>query len=129
MVRWTTSSTSASWIDKYFAKQLECQVQLVDSDDPILDAAMVKQLAKHLGKVARLGRRVIKFKKRDANKRTWAIANKYFREAIDDLDDENKAYGMEPGLQANAAVAASHQKAEAGQKARDDIADQMSNSF
>ena len=39
-------------IDKYFAKQRECQVQLADSDDPISDAAMVKQLANHLGKVS-----------------------------------------------------------------------------
>ena len=116
-------------IDKYFAKQRECQVQLADSDDPISDAAMVKQLAKHLGKVPGIGRRVIKFERRDAHERTWAIAKTYFREVIDDLDAENQAYGMEPGLQANATVAASHQKAEAEQKARDDIADQMSGSF
>ena len=45
------------------------------------------------------------------------------------MDDEHKAYGIEPGLQANTAAAASHQKAEAEQKARDDIADQMSDSF
>ena len=116
-------------IDKYFTKQLECQVQLADSDDPISDAAMVKQLAKHLGKIARLGMKVIKFEKRDADERTWAIAKKYFRDAIDDLDDEHKAYGMEPGLQANAAAAASQQKTEAEQKASDDIANQMSDSF
>ena len=123
-------------IDKYFAKQRECQVQLADSDDPISDAAMVKQLAKHLGKIPGLGRKVLKFERKDANERTWARAKKYFRDAIDDLDDENKAYGMEPGLQANAAVLAktntvlaSQQRAEAEQKARDEIADKMSGSF
>ena len=36
---------------------------------------------------------------------------------------------MEPGLQANAAVAVSQQKAEAEQKARDEITDQMSDLF
>ena len=123
-------------IDKYYAKQRECQVQLADSDDPISDAAMVKQLAKHLGKIPGLGRKVIKFERKDANERTWARAKKYFRDAIDDLDDENKAYGIEPGLQANAAVLAktsgvlaSQQQAEAEQKARDEIADKMSGSF
>ena len=45
------------------------------------------------------------------------------------MDDEHKAYGMNPGLQGNAAVAASHQKAETDQKARDNITDQMSDSF
>ena len=45
------------------------------------------------------------------------------------MDDENKAYGMEPGLQANTAAVASQQKAEAEQKARDEIADKMSGSF
>ena len=38
-------------------------------------------------------------------------------------------YGMEAGLQANAAVAASQQQAEAEQKARDDVANQMSGPF
>ena len=90
---------------------------------------MVKQLAKHLGKIFGLGRKVVKFKKRDVNERTWAKAKKYFRDVIKDLDDENKAYGMEPGLQANTAVVASHQKVEAEQKGRDEIADQMSDSF
>ena len=70
---------------------------------------MVKQLAKHLGKIAGLGKKVIKFEKRDADKRTWAIAKKYFSDAINDLDDKNKAYGMEPGLQANTADVASQQ--------------------
>ena len=116
-------------IDKYFAKQRECQVQLADSDDPISGAAMVKQLAKHLGKIAGLGKKVIKFEKKAANERTWAEAKKYFRDAIEDLEDENKAYGLEPGLQANAAVTTNRQKVDAEQKARDEIADQMSGSF
>ena len=47
-------------INKYFAKQRECQVKIADSDDPISATAMVKQLAKHLGNVAGLGRKVIK---------------------------------------------------------------------
>ena len=57
-------------IDKYFAKQRECQVQIADSDNLISDAAMVKQLAKHLEKIPGLGRKVIKFEKRDADQRT-----------------------------------------------------------
>ena len=68
---------------------------------------MVKQLAKHLAKIAGIGRKIIKFKKKDADQCTWAKAKKYFRDAIEDLDDKNKVYGMEPGLQANAAVVAS----------------------
>ena len=97
-------------IDKYFTKQRECQVQLADSDDPILDAAMVKQLAKHLGKAARLGRKIIKSEKREPVERTWTKAKKYFCNAIEDLEDENKAYEMEPGLQANIAAAPSQPK-------------------
>ena len=65
-------------IDKYFAKQRECQLQLADSDDPILDGAMVKHLVKHLAKIAGLGQKVIKFEKRDPKERTWAKAKKYF---------------------------------------------------
>ena len=124
-------------IDKYFAKQRECQVQIADSDNLISDAAMVKQLAKHLEKIPGLGRKVIKFEKRDANERTWATAKKHFRDAINDLGNENKAYGAEPGLQANTAVLAkantatlaSQQQAEAEQKVQGEIANKMSGSF
>ena len=38
-------------IDKYFAKQEECQKLVVDTDNPINDAAMVLQLTQHLGKM------------------------------------------------------------------------------
>ena len=39
-------------IDKYYAKQEECRIQVADSDNPITDAAMVQQLTQHLGKIA-----------------------------------------------------------------------------
>ena len=90
---------------------------------------MVKHLTNHLGKIAGLGRKVIKFKRRDPAQRTWAEAKKYFRGAIEGLEDEKRGYGIEAGLEAIAAVAASQQQAEAEQKAREDIANQMSGPF
>ena len=83
---------------------------------------MIKHLTNHLGKIAGLGRKVTKFERRDPEQRTWAEVKKYFCAATIDLEDENKGYGMEAGLQAYAAVAASQQQAEAEQKAHEDIA-------
>ena len=114
-------------IDKYFAKQEECRRMVADTDNPITDAGMVMQITQHLGRIAELSKKVVKFRKRPADTRKWPDAKVYFREAVEDLEDENKALGLEPDLQANAAI--STRQAEAEQKARDDIAAKMSSSF
>ena len=112
-------------IDKYFAKQEECRMLVTDTENPITDAAMVLQLTQHMGKVAPLTKKTVKFKKKDPTLRTWKLAKEYFRDLIEDMDDENKAMGTEVEHQANAVITTS----QAEQKARDDIAEKMSGSF
>ena len=114
-------------IDKYFAKQEECRRLVADTDNPVTDAAMVMQFTQHLGRIAELSKKVVKFRKKSADDRKWDGAKTYFRDAIEDLEDENKALGIEPDLQANAAMQT--RRADAEQKARDDIAAKMSGSF
>ena len=109
-------------IDKYFAKQEKTRKLLADTENPITEATMVMQMTQHLGRVGSLGKKAVKFRKREKDRRTWALGKTYFREAIEDMEDENKAMGNEPGLQANAAVVAE-------QNARDDIGEKMSASF
>ena len=91
-------------IDKYYAKQEECRLQVADSDNPITDSAMVQQLTQHLGKVAGVGKAVVKFKKKNTDKRKWDAAKVFFRDAIEDLEDISAALGIEPGLHANATI-------------------------
>ena len=114
-------------IDKYFAKQEECRRLVADTDNPITDAAMVMQFTQHLGRIEELSKKVAKFRKRSSDSRKWPDAKIYFREAVEDLEDENKALGIEPDLQANSAIQT--KLADAEQKARDDIAAKMSGSF
>ena len=109
-------------VDKYFAKQEDCRRLVADTENPITDAAMVMQINQHLGKIPGLSKKVVKFKKKPVDERKWKDAKTFYREAIEDLEDENKALGEEPELQANAAV-------EAEQKAKDEIAGKMSESF
>ena len=85
-------------IDKYFAKQEECRRLVADTDNPITDAAMVMQFTQHLGRIAELSKKVVKFRKRSSDSRKWLDAKIYFREAVEDLEDENKALGIEPDL-------------------------------
>ena len=108
-------------IDKYFAKQEECRMLVADTENPITDASMVLQLTQHMGKVAPLTKKTVKFKKKDATLRTWKLAKEYFCDLIEDMDDENKAMGNEVEHQANAVITTS----QAEQKARDDIAVKM----
>ena len=113
-------------IDKYFAKQEECQKLVVDTDNPINDAAMVLQLTQHLGKNASLSKLTVRFKKKASAERTWAKGKKYFRDCIEELEDITKEAGMEPSLQANSAVV---KEEEIEDKVRQEIADKMSGSF
>jgi len=113
-------------VDKYFAKQEECQKLVIDTDNPINDAAMVLQLTQHLGKNASLSKLTVRFKKKAAAERTWTKGKKYFRDCIEELEDITKESGMEPSLQANAAVV---KEEEIEDKVRQEIADKMSGSF
>ena len=61
-------------IDKYFAKQEECRMLVADTKNPITDAAMVLQLTQHMGKLAPLTKKTVKFKKKDATLRNWKLA-------------------------------------------------------
>ena len=110
-------------IDKYFAKQEECQKLVVDTDNPISDAAMVLQMTQHLGKNASLSKLTVRFKKKVPAERTWAKGKEYFRDCIEELEDITKEAGMEPSLQANAAVA---KEEEVEDKIKMDIAEKMS---
>ena len=113
-------------IDKYFAKQEECKKLVADTDNPISDAGMVLQLTQHLGRIASLNRKVVKFKKRsDPADRTWAKGKEYFRECIEDLEDENVLLGAEPNMQANAATNTSTIE----DKVRDEMAERLEGSF
>ena len=87
---------------------------------------MVMQTALHMGKIIGLGKKTVKFKKRTAGQRTWNQGKLYFREAIEDIEDENIALGAEPELQANAAMMGT---AGAKQKACNNIASKVSSSF
>lgn len=109
-------------VDKYFAKQEECRRMVADTENPLTDAAMVMQINQHIGKIPGLSKRVVKFKKKPADERKWANAKAFYREAVEDLEDENKALGEEPEMQANAAT-----KIE--QKVKDEISGKMSESF
>ena len=112
-------------IDKYFAKQEECRQLVADNENPITDAAMVLQLTQHMGKVAPLTKKTVKFKKRAPELRTWIIAKEYFRDLIEDIDDENRAMGTDVEHQANSATTIHT----AEQKVRDEIGEKMSGSF
>ena len=68
---------------------------------------MVLQLTQHMGKVAPLTKKKVKFKKKNATLRTWKLAKEYFRDLIEDMDDENKAMGNEAEHQANAVITTS----------------------
>ena len=109
-------------VDKYFAKQEECRRLVADTENPLTEAALVMQINQHLGKIPGLSKRVIKFKKKPVDQRKWDDAKDYYREAIEDLEDENKALGEEPEMQANAVV-------QAQQAEKDEIAGKMSESF
>lgn len=114
-------------IDKYFAKQEDCQKLVADTDNPITEAGMVLQLTQHLGKYASLSKKTVRFKKKpDPADRTWAKGKQYFRECIEELEDVNKAVGIEPNLQANAAVTKTEQIED---KVRSEMADQLNGSF
>lgn len=56
-------------IDKCFAKQEECHRLVAEMGNLITDAAMVMHITQHLGKVAGLRKKVVKFKKKGANDR------------------------------------------------------------
>jgi hypothetical protein len=112
-------------IDKYFAKQEECRKLVADNENPITDAAMVLQLTQHMGKVPSLTKKTVKFKKRSPDLRTWAISKEFFRDLLEDIDDENRAMGSEKEHMANSATMMNT----AEQTARDEIGQKMSGSF
>ena len=85
---------------------------------------MVLQLTQHLGKHASLSKKTVRFKKQASpTNRTWTKGKQFFRKCIKELEDVNKAVGIEPSLQANAAVATTEDKVRA------EMADQLNGSF
>ena len=116
-------------IDKYFAKQEKCKRLVFSTDNPIKDEDMVLLLNRHMGAVPELSKKTVKFRKKQKSDKTWKKAKEYYREALDDVDQENKCMGIDGGHLANSAVSEEKAKQEAEQKARDDIAAKMSGSF
>ena len=123
-------------VDKYYARQERCKRLLIDTEAPITEADMVLLLTRHMGKVAGLAKQSVKFRKRPSAQKTWKLAKEFFRQALEDVEAESRAAGIEPDFLANATIvtktrAEEEQKArdEAEQKARDDIAAKMSGSF
>ena len=112
-------------IDTYFAKQKECRKLVADNENPVTDAAMVLQVTQHMGKVAPLTKKTVKFKKRAPELRTWIVAKEYFCDLIEDIDDENRVMGTEVEHQANSATIIDNAK----QKARNKIGKKMSGCF
>ena len=69
---------------------------------------------------------MVKFKKRpNLTDRTWVKGKEYFRECIEDLEDENVLMGIEPDMQANAAITT----AGIQDKVRDEMAERLEGSF
>ena len=88
-------------IGKHFVKRVKCRRLLADTEDLITETSMVMQMAQHLGKIAGLGGKLVKFKKKLAAARTWKYTKEFFCGTIEDPKDENKSVGVEPNYQAN----------------------------
>ena len=85
-------------IDKYFAKQERCKRLVRDSETPITEAEMVRELSRHMGKTANLPKATVKFRKKPSADRTWKKAKEYYREALEDADQESRAAGTDVAL-------------------------------
>ena len=98
---------------------------VADNKNPITDATMVLQLTQHTGKIDPLTKKTIKFKKRAPELRTLIITKEYFRDVIEDINNENRAIGTEVEQQVNSATIINN----AEQKVHNEIREKMSGPF
>ena len=66
---------------------------------------MVMQVQTHLGATGLVNTKYLSWKKKATAERKWALAKKYFRAAISDVEELSKLTTGKAGLTANAAVA------------------------
>ena len=71
----------------------------------------------------------MRFKKLTIQNRTWAKGKLWFREALEENEDIEKATGEDAGIYANAATRHKNQDASADQRAREEIAAKLGESF
>ena len=114
-------------IDVYYAKQEECQRLAEGTDHKIKDGDMVKMLQKHMGASGTLTRKKVKFDKRDKAQKTWINGKLYYREALEDMEEESKCAGTDEFL-ANSTVT-NKSKSSHLDTVRNEMVDRMGDSF
>ena len=83
-------------IDKYFAKQEECRMLVADTKNPITDAAMVLQLTQHMGKVAPLTKKTVKFKKKMLHFGPGNLPENIFVTSLKTWTTKTRQWGTKP---------------------------------
>ena len=90
---------------------------------------MALMLTTHMGATDHVNKPYVRFKKLTVLNRTWAKGKKWFRDALAENEDTEKAMGEDAGIYANAATRHKNSEASAEQRAREEIAEKLGESF
>ena len=90
---------------------------------------MVVKAKEQIGKEPSLTKKTVQFCELNKTECTWAKCKAYYRKVLCAVKQEQKCLGVDPDYQASSAVAARNVKEALEQKARDEMAEEMSGSF